>query len=201
MKPSLGVKSLTGTPPGTRYKSVMSIPRHRTIGAVVRDPRALRELDERLEEIGVAPESVIVLSRRKDERLVEAVVPGARVRRVESGLTRMQWIEFSSAFLGVTSVSVLMGAVHLATGVVVQAVMTLAAIVGLVIYHRLPQLRKQLLRMALPEEFAREWEARFPSGFALVLTTVPEGAFDAAQEAFLQEGLEAPLAVDRRPVL
>lgn len=195
------MKPLTGAPPGTRYKSGMSIPRHHTIGAVVRDPRALRELDERLEDIGVAPESVIVLARRMDERLVEAILPGARVRRVESGLTRMQWIEFSSAFLGVTSVSVLMGAVHLATGLVVQAVMTLAAVIGLVIYHRRPQLRKKLLRMALPEEFAREWEARFPAGFALVLATVPEDLFDAAEDAFLQEGLEAPLAVDRRPVL
>lgn len=179
----------------------MNVSRHRTIGAVVRDPRALRELDGRLEEIGVAPEAVVLLSRKRDEELAEAIMPGARVRRVESGLTRMQWIEFASAFLGVTSVSVLMGAVHLPTGVTVQAVMTLAAVVGLVIYHRLPRLRKQLLRMALPEEFAREWEARFSSGFALALVTVPEALYDAAQEAFLQEGLEAPLAVDRRPVL
>jgi hypothetical protein len=30
---------------------------------------------------------------------------------------------------------------------------------------------------------------------------VPAGLFDETQEAFLEEGLEAPLAVDRRPVL
>lgn len=179
----------------------MSVPRHHTIGAVVRDPRALRELDGRLEDIGVAPESVVLLTRRRDEKLAEAILPGARVRRVESSLTRMQWIEFSSAFLGVTSVSVLMGAVHLATGLVVQAVMTLAAVVGLLIYHRRPQLKKKLLRMVLPEEFAREWESRFSAGFALALATVPEELFDAAQEAFLGDGLEAQFAVDRRPVL
>lgn len=97
--------------------------------------------------------------------------------------------------------SVLMGAVHLATGIAVQTVMTVAAIVGLVIYHRRPQLAKKLARMALPRSFAREWEERFAAGLAVVLVTVWEEDFDAAQEAFEAEGIEATLAVDRRPVL
>lgn len=178
----------------------MSIPRHYTIGAVVRDARSLANLGERLESAGVGSASLAVLSRRRDLALVRNILPGTRVENVEHGLTRMQWMEFASAFLGVISVSVLMGAVHLATGIVVQTVMTVAAVVGLAIYHRRPQLAKKLARMALPESFAREWEEHFASGLAVVLVTVREEDFDAAQEAFLAEGTEAPLAVDRRPV-
>jgi hypothetical protein len=179
----------------------MSIPRYYTVGAVVRDLGALKALDERLEASAIEPGSLIVLSRRRDERLVAVTLPEARVRRVESGLSRMQWFEFASAFLGVTAVSVLMGAVHLATGLIVQAVMTLAAVVGLVNYHRRPQLEKELLGMGLPEKLAEEWTRAFPDGFALALVTVPAELFDATQEALLEGGLEAPLAVDRRPVL
>ena len=179
----------------------MSIPRHYTVGAVARDLRALKALEERLEDAGVEPAALIVLSRRRDERLVGVTLPGARTRRVESGLSRLQWFEFASAFLGVTSVSVLLGAVHLATGLVVQAVMTLAAVVGLVLYHRRPRIEKKLLLMGLPENLAEEWAAAFSDGFALALATVPAERFDQAQEAFLEDGLEAPLAVDRRPVL
>ena len=56
--------------------------------------------------------------------------------------------------------------------------------------------------MALPEELASEWEERFLSGgFALMLATVPDGEFGEAQDAFLEDdSLEAPLAIDRRPV-
>jgi hypothetical protein len=180
----------------------MNIPRHYTVGAVARDLRALKALDERLEALGVEPGSLLVLARRRDECLVGVTLPEARTRRVESGLSRMQWFEFASAFLGVTAVSVLMGAVHLATGLVVQAVMTLAAVVGLVLYHRRPQIEKKLLGMGLSERLAEEWTRVFPDGFALVLVTVPAELFDEAQEAFLEgEGLESPLAVDRRPVL
>ena len=179
----------------------MNVPRHYTVGAVVRDLGALKALDERLEASGVEPGSLIVLSRRRDERLIGVTLPEARTRRVESGLTRMQWFEFASAFLGVTAVSVLLGAVHLATGLIVQSLMTLAAAVGLVLYHRRPQLEKQLLGMGLPEELAGKWARAFPDGFALALATVAADLSDEAQEAFLGDGLEAPFAVDRRPVL
>ncbi len=179
----------------------MSIPRHYTVGAVARDLGALKALDERLEASGIEPGSLIVVSRRRDERLIGVTLPDVRTRGVESGLSRMQWVEFASAFLGVTAVSVLMGAVHLATGLIVQAVMTLAAVVGLLIYHRRPQLEKKLLGMGFPEELAEEWAEAFPRGFALALATVPAELFDEAQGAFLEGGLEAPLAVDRRPVL
>jgi hypothetical protein len=180
----------------------MRIPRHYTVGAVARDLGALKALDERLEASGVAPGSLIVLSRRRDERLIGVTLPGARTRSVESGLSRIQWFEFASAFLGVTAVSVLMGAVHLATGLAVQSLMTLAAVAGLVLYHRRPHLEKKLLSMGLPEELAERWRAAFQQGLALALATVPAELFDEAQEAFLEdEGLEAPQAVDRRPVL
>jgi hypothetical protein len=179
----------------------MSIPRHYTVGAVARDLGVLKALDERLEASGIEPRFLIVVSRRRDERLIGVTLPDVRTRGVESGLSRMQWVEFASAFLGVTAVSVLMGAVHLAAGLIVQAVMTLAALVGLLILHRRPQLEKKLLGMGFPEELAEEWAEAFPRGFALALATVPAELFDEAQEAFLEGGLEAPLAVDRRPVL
>jgi hypothetical protein len=179
----------------------MSIPRHYTVGAVARDLGVLKALDERLEASGIEPRFLIVVSRRRDERLIGVTLPDVRTRGVQSGLSRMQWVEFASAFLGVTAVSVLMGAVHLAAGLIVQAVMTLAALVGLLIYHRRPQLEKKLLGMGFPEELAEEWAEAFPRGFALALATVPAELFDEAQEAFLEGGLEAPLAVDRRPVL
>jgi hypothetical protein len=177
----------------------MSIPRHYAIGAVARDLRAIKKLDGRLQACrGV---ELLVLARRRDERLVGVTIPGARTRSVESGLSKIQWFEFASAFLGVTSVSVLLGAVHLATGLILQAAMTLAAITGLILYHRRPQLEKILLGMGLPENLAEEWAKAFSDGFALALATVPADLFDEAQEAFLEGGLEAPLAVDRRPVL
>lgn len=179
----------------------MSVPRYRTVGAVARDLGVLRALDDRLEASGVEPGSMIVLSRRRDERLIEVTLPGVRTRRVESGLSRTQWFEFASAFLGATAVSVLIGAVHLATGLIVQALLTLAAVVGLVLYHRRPRLESKLLSIGLPENLAEEWARAFPDGFALVLATVPAELSDETQEAFLGEGLEAPLAVDRRPVL
>jgi hypothetical protein len=179
----------------------MSIPRYYTIGAVAQDPRSLKALDERLEDLDVPADSLLVFSRRKDERLVSVILPGVRTRRVESGLSRTQWFEFASTYLGVTAVSVLMGAVHLPTGIAVQVVMTLAAIIGLILYHRRPHLQKNLLAMGLPEGFAEEWEAVFHHGFALALATVPTGLFDETQDAFLESpGLESPLTVDRRLV-
>ena len=179
----------------------MSVPRYFTIGAVSPGLASLKALDERLENRGVPGESHLVLVRRRDEDLVGVTLPGARVGRVESGLSRAQWFEFFSTYLGVTAVSVLMGAVHLPTGLAVQAVMTLAFLVGLVLYHRSPQLEKKILRMGLPESLAEEWQGAFPGGFALSLVTVPAELFDAAQEAFLEDPkLLAPQAVDRRPV-
>jgi hypothetical protein len=180
----------------------MSMPRHYTVGAVARDLGTLKALDERLEASGVVPLSLIVLARRRDVRLIGVTLPDARTRRVESGLSRMQWFEFASAFLGVSAVSVLLGAVHLATGLAVQSLMTIAAAMGLILYHRRPQLERKLLAMGLPEELAEEWARAFPDGFALALATVPAELFDEAQKAFLEdEALEAPLAVERRPVL
>jgi hypothetical protein len=179
----------------------MNIPRHYTVGAVARDLGALKALDERLEASGVEPGSLIVLSRRRDERLVGVTLPEVRTRRVESSLSRMQWFEFASAFLGVTAVSVLMGAIHLVTGLIVQSVMTLAAVIGLVLYHRRPQLGKKILGMGLPENLAEEWARSFLDGFALALVIVPPELLNEAQEAFLADSLEALLAVDRRPVL
>lgn len=179
----------------------MSVKRYFTLGAIVPDLRSLDALDERLEEAGVDPSSLLVLSRRSDESLIKVSLPEATVRTVETTLRRIQWFEFGSAYLGAAAVSVLMGAVHLPTGIVVQTVMTLAAIVGLVIFHRLPQIKRKVIGLGLPDELAEKWEAGFPSGFALALATVPEELFEDAQEAFLEdESLKEPLAVDRRVV-
>ena len=157
----------------------MSIPRYYTLGAVAQDLRTLKALDERLEGLGIPADSLLVLSRRKDERLVGVTLPGARTCRVESGLTRTQWFELASTYLGVTAVSVLMGAVHPPTGIVVQAVITVATIIGLILYHRRPHLQKKLLTMGLPESFAGEWEAAFHDGFALAPDRPGHGiAFD-----------------------
>src|SRR5215208_3945904 len=168
----------------------MRIARYYTVGAVAQDLGSLKALDERLEDLDVPADSLLVLSRRKDERLVSVTLPGARTHRVESGLSRTQWFEFVSTYLGVTAVSVLMGAVHLPTGIAVQAVITLAAVIGLILYHRRSKLQKKLLAMALPE------------GFALAIATVPADHFEEIQDAFLEDsGLESPLAVDRRLIL
>jgi hypothetical protein len=180
----------------------MSIPRYYTVGAVAPDLRSLKALDERLEDSGLPDGSLLVLLRAKDERLVRVTLPGVRTRKVESGLSRTQWFEFASTYLGVTAVSVLMGAVHLPTGIAVQAILTLAAIVGLVLYHRRPHLQNKLLAMGLPDRFAEEWEAAFPEGFALALATVPANQFEEAQDTFIEDpSLLSPLAVDRRPAL
>ena len=178
----------------------MTIARYYTVGAVARDLGTLKTLDERLEASGIGPGALVVLARRRDERLISVTLPDARARGTESSLSRMQWFELASAYLGVTAVSVLMGAVHLATGVIVQAVMTLAAVAGLILYHKRSQIEKELLGMGLPETLAEEWAAALPDGFALALATVPADLFDEAQDAFLQEGLKTPLAVDRRLV-
>jgi hypothetical protein len=178
----------------------MSVRRYYTIGAVVPDLRTLGALGERLE--GVASGSLLVLARRRDERLIRVTLPDACVRRAGSGLSKRQWLEFASTFFSASTVSFLMGVVHPWTGIVVQAIFTVAAAVGLLIYHRRTQLREELIGMGLPERLSREWEAVFSSGLALALATVPEELLDEAREAFLEgEALEVPLAVDRRPVL
>jgi hypothetical protein len=59
----------------------------------------------------------------------------------------------------------------------------------------------EIVSMGLPEGLAEEWARTFSDGFALALATVPADLFDETQEAFLEEGLEAPQDVDRRPVL
>lgn len=180
----------------------MSIERHYTVGAVVPDLRALDDLDGRLEDAGVDPGSLLILSRRGDEDLIKVTLPEAKTRVVETTLRRIQWFEFGSVYIGVTAVSVLMGAVHLPTGIIVQTAMTLVAIVGLFLFHRRPQLKRKVVALGLPEELAGKWEASFPSGFALALVTVPEDLFDEAQDAFLEDpSLAEPLAVDRRVIL
>jgi hypothetical protein len=180
----------------------MSMPRYHTVGAVAQDLRALKALDERLEDLGIPAGSLLVLLRRKEERLVDVTLPDLRTHRVESGLSRTQWFELASTYLGVTAVSVLMGAVHPPTGIAVQIVVTLAAIIGLILYHRRPRLQKKLLAMGLPEELAEEWAGTFQEGFVLALATVPSDLFDETQDAFLEDSkLRSPLAVDRRPVL
>jgi hypothetical protein len=184
----------------TRYG--VSIPRYYTIGAVASDAGSLRELMDRLGAFDLAPDSVAVLTRRRDVRLARVLLPEARVWSAESSLSRLQWIEFASTFFSASTVSFLMGVVHLWTGLLVQAVLIVAAVIGLVVYHRRPRLEKKLLRLGMPEHLAGEWAISFPAGFALLLVTVPEKAFDEAQRAFLEdEALLSPLAVDRRPVL
>ena len=180
----------------------MSIPKYHTVGAVARDARALNGLGERLSYLDLAPESVLVLTRRRDAEFAGNLLPEARVRLVQTGLSRMQWFEFTSTFFSASTVSFLMGVVHLWTGLIVQAVLTVASVVGLVAYHRRPRFEKQLLGLGLPEKLADDWAGAFPDGFALVLVTVTEEGSEDAQDAFLlDERLVSPLAVDRRPVL
>ena len=180
----------------------MGIPRYYTVGAVVPDARSLKSLGDRLDALDLAQRNVVAVTRRRDERLARAILPEAHARSVESSLSRRQWLEFGSTFFSASTVSFLMGVVHLWTGLVVQAMLTIAAVVGLVIYHRHPHVQKKLLSLGMPERLAKEWEASFPAGFALLLATVPEELFDEVQGAFLQDdALLSPLAVDRRPVL
>ncbi len=180
----------------------MAIVRYYTVGAVVPEARLLKSLGDRLDALHLAPDSVVVLTRRRDERLTRTILPEAHVGSVESSLSRRQWLEFASTFFSASTVSFLMGVVHLWTGLVVQAVLTIAAIAGLVLYHRQPRVEKRLLSLGMPERLAREWAASFPVGFALLLVTVTEEEFDEAQGAFLEEdALLSLLAVDRRPVL
>lgn len=179
----------------------MSVPRHYTIGAVAPDLGSLKVLDERLENEGLPPDSLTVLLRRRDERLVGVTLPGVRTLRVETGLSRLQWFEFTSTFFSASTVSFLMGVVHLWTGILVQAVLTIAATVGLVLYYRHPRLRKMLVSMALPENFAEQWAEDFSNGFALALVVAKEDRFDAAWDALLDDpALASPMTVDRRPV-
>lgn len=180
----------------------MSIARYYTVGAVAPDLGALKALDDRLEDLGVAGESLLVLSRRRDERVIGVSLPEARTQKVESGLSRMQWLEFASMFLGVTATAVLMGAIHIWTGLAVEALLVIGSGIGLFLYYRQPRLQKKLLGLGLPEELAEQWEENFSSGFALALVTVPGELFEEVQEVFLEdESLDAPLAVGRRPVL
>jgi hypothetical protein len=180
----------------------MNVPRYYTVGAVVPDVQSFKELGDRLDALDPGPDSVVVLARRRDRRLAQVVLPDARVGSVESGLSRRQWLDFVSTFFSASTVSFLMSAVHLWTGLVMQAVLTVAAVIGLVVYHRRPRVEKRLLRLGMPDNLAQQWEVSFPAGFTLLLATVPEGDFEEAQGAFLEDDtLVSPLAVDRRPVL
>src|SRR5918992_2747660 len=147
----------------------MSIPRYYTIGAIVPGVRSLRGLNDRLGELDLAPDSVVVLTRRRDVSLAQTILPETRVENVESGLSRRQWLEFGSTFFSASTVSFLMGAVHLWTGIVVQAILTVAAVIGLIVYHRRPRVEKGLLQLGMPDHLVQKWEAAFPAGFALLL--------------------------------
>jgi hypothetical protein len=179
----------------------MSIPRYYTVGAVAPDVQALKGLADRLDALDLVPDSVVVMTRRRDERLARVLLPKTRVKSADSSLSRLQWFEFASIFFSASTVSFLMGVVHLWTGLIVQASLIVAAVVGLVVYHRRPCVEKKLLSVGMPERLAKEWEASFSGGFALLLATIPESDFDEAQSAFLEDdALLSPLAVDRRPV-
>ncbi|BBL78155.1 hypothetical protein RxyAA322_00090 [Rubrobacter xylanophilus] len=180
----------------------MNVGRYYTIGAVAPDLGALGNLEGRLREIGAGPGALLAVVRRRDVRLVRATLPDVAVWEVKTGLSRRQWFEFASFYLAVTAVSVLMGAVHLPTGLAVQGVMTVLCAAGLILYHRRPPLRRLLLEMGLPGGFVEDWEEEFASGFALALAAVPEELFEEVREAFEADpALRAPRAVDRRPVL
>lgn len=180
---------------------MVGIPRYYTVGAVAPDVRSLKGLSDRLDPLGLASDSV-VLVRRRDQRLARILLPEVRVQDAQSGLSRQQWFEFAGAFFSASTASFLMGLVHLGTGLIVQAVLTIAAVLGLVVYYRRPRVEKKLLRLGMPEKLAGEWEASFSTGFALLLATVPEGTFEEAEGAFLEDdALLSPLAIDRRLVL
>src|SRR5918994_3859430 len=145
----------------------MAIPRYYTVGAVVQDTRSLKSLGDRLDALDLGQGNVVALTRRRDESLARAILPEANVGSVQSSLSRRQWLEFGSTFFSASTVSFLMGVVHLWTGLVVQAVLTIAAVVGLLIYRRRPRVEKRLLRIGMPGQPAPKWEASFPGGFAL----------------------------------
>ncbi|AHY47434.1 Hypothetical Protein RradSPS_2151 [Rubrobacter radiotolerans] len=177
---------------------------YRTIGAVVRDLGTLAGISGRATR--EVPEArLVVLARRRDRREVEATLPEAEFRALAAGLTRAQKLELGSAYLGVTAVSVLMGAVHLPTGVAVQLAVTLAVVVGLFLYTRRPRIVRQLVGLGLPQKVAERWQQSFDaSSFALALLVAPDRSFDDAHDAFLADGaggLREPLVFDRRPVL
>lgn len=124
------------------------------------------------------------------------------MERVPAWLSRRQGIEFFSTFFSASTVSFLMGAVHLPTGLAVQGLLTVSAIFWLIFLYTRPRLQRQLLGMGLPENVVGGWSKVFPRGFALALLSIPEEVLDEAQSAFLADGdLLAPLAVGRRLVL
>ena len=180
----------------------MGVSRYYTVGAVTPDLASLKALDERLESSGVAGDSLLVLTRRRNERVIGVTLPEARLQRVESGMTRMQWFEFSSMFIGVTATAVLLGAFHLWTGLTVEALLVICSVFGIALYYHQPRLERKLLYMGMPEKPVEEWEKRFPHGFALALATVPGELAEDVEVAFTEdENLESPQAVDRRPIL
>src|SRR5918998_4363273 len=144
----------------------MGIPRYYTVGAVVPDARSLKSLGDRLDALDLVQRDVVALTRRRDERLARAILPEAHVGSVESSLSRRQWLELGSTFFSASTVSILMGVVHLWTGLVVQAVLTLASVAGIYLYRRMPRLERVLLGFGFPDRFAKEWTAVFPAGFA-----------------------------------
>ncbi len=66
----------------------MGIPRYYTLGAVATDVSSLKGLAERLEALDLPPESVVVLTRRRDERLVRALSCPRRARKAWRAASR-----------------------------------------------------------------------------------------------------------------
>src|SRR4051794_13452972 len=129
----------------------MSISRYYTVGAVVPDVRTFKALGDRLDELDLSTGSVVVLARRRDVRLARNILPEARVESAQSELSRRQWLEFASTFFSASTVSFLMGAVHLWTGLIVQAILTVVSIVGIVLCRRRPHVQRRLLGLGMTE--------------------------------------------------
>src|SRR5215218_6079158 len=70
----------------------MGIARYYTVGAVVPDIGSLKELTSRIDALDFTRDSVVVLTRRRDESLARILLPEARVRSVESGLSRREGV-------------------------------------------------------------------------------------------------------------
>src|SRR3954467_5940079 len=136
----------------------MRIPRYYTVGAIVPNGRSLKVLGDRLDTLDLASDYIVGLTRRRDKRLAQAVLTEAHVESLESGLSRRQWLEFASTFFSASTVCFLMGVVHLWTGLVVQVLLTVAAVAGLIVHHSRSHLQQRVLRLGMPEHFAGEWE-------------------------------------------
>lgn len=111
---------------------------------------------------------------------------------IEDGLSRKQWFEFASVFFSGSTVSFFMAVVHLWTGLLVQVVLTVVAVIGLAVYHRRPCVEKELLRLGISERLAGEWEDSFPADFALLMAAVPKSTSTMLRARF-SKTIRSPL--------